>query len=185
MQPYGGYPPQQPPPGYPPPGYPPQQPPPGYPPQPPPPKKGMSALAIVLIVLGVLALLGIGTCAAGVLWVRSNANRIMAGLVDGGGLVLVSPSAVTAELAGSKKEYVGTWRSAQGSTLDIDPSGTVTFVKDEGGVKKNLTAPIAEFHGDDIVIKIGLPMTLRVTRPPHDVAGHWEMTADGLNLERK
>jgi hypothetical protein len=58
-------------------------------------------------------------------------------------------------------------------------------VKDEGGVKKNLTAPIAEFHGDDIVIKIGLPMTLRVTRPPHDVAGHWEMTADGLSLERK
>jgi hypothetical protein len=181
MQPYGGYPPQQPPPGYP------QQPPPGYPPpqQPLPPKKGMSAVAIVLIVLGVLALLGIGTCAAGILWVRSNANSIMAGLVDGGGFVLTSPPAVTAELAGAKKDYVGAWRSAQGSTLDIDAAGNMTFAKEENGVKKNLAAPIAEFHGDDIVIKVGLPILVRVTRPPHAVAGHWEMTADGLTLERK
>jgi hypothetical protein len=186
MQPYGGYPPQQPPPGYPqqpPPGYP-QQPPPGYPPTPPP-KKGMSAVAIVLIVLGVLALLGIGTCAAGIFWVRRNADSIMAGLVDGGGLVLKSPPAVTAELAGAKKEYVGAWRDAKGSTLDIDAAGDMALMNEENGTKKKLAAPIAEFRGDDIVIKVGLPILIRVTRPPHAVAGHWEMTADGLTLERK
>lgn len=145
----------------------------------------MSVLAIVLIVFGVLALLGIGTCAAGILWVRSNANSIMAGLVDGGGFVLTSPPAVTAELAGSKKDYVGSWQNAQGTTLEIQANGNVSFAKNENGVKKNMNAPIAEFHGDDIVIKVGIPIVIRVTKPPHAVSGRWEMTADGLLLERK
>src|SRR4051794_16179198 len=62
----------QPPPGYPPQGYgpspsgygPPHQVGPyGMPPQAPPPKRGMSAAAIILIILGIMVVLGGGSCA--------------------------------------------------------------------------------------------------------------------------
>jgi hypothetical protein len=79
-------------------------------------------------------------------------------------------------LPGAKKNYVGAWRSAGGSALDIDSAGNMTFDKSEGSVKKRLSAPIAEFRGDDMVIKIGLPIVIHMTEPPRSAAGHWAMT---------
>src|ERR1022692_4533640 len=70
----------------------------GYPQAPMPPKKGMGALGIVLIILGVLFVLGIGTCVGGYFWVKGKVSD----LVDSGALDLVSPPAVTAALAGPK-----------------------------------------------------------------------------------
>ena len=92
----------------------------------------MSGLMIALIVVGALAVLGLGTCVAGFFLVKAEVKKVAATLGDGG-LVLVSPPAVTADLAGSKKEYVGSWRSKHGSTLDIEPNGTMRFEKDEDG----------------------------------------------------
>jgi hypothetical protein len=145
----------------------------------------MSAVAIVLIVIGVLALLGFGACAVGLVWLKGRANNIMAGLVDGGGIVLSAPPAVTAELRGPKKNYVGAWRSARGSALDIDSAGNMTFENNESGMKKKLSASIAEFRGDDMVIRIGLSIVIHVTQPPHPVGEHWAMTADGVSLQRE
>ena len=151
---------------------------------------GYRALAIVLIVVGVLGVLALGTCAVGAFWVKRKADAVVASIADGG-LVMVSPPAVKAELAGAKKDYVGAWASARGSTLDIDADGNMKLVKDEdgdGGSREAITAPIASFRGDDIEVKLVVTLTIPVTVPPHRVGSpskHWEMTAKGVVFERK
>jgi hypothetical protein len=151
---------------------------------PPAPKKGLSGLAIALIVIGVIAVIGLGTCVAGVFYVKAKAEKF-ADSLDGGALVLASPPEVKAELAGAKKDYVGSWKSAKGSTLDLDPEGNLKLVRDEGGTKETLTAPIAAFQGNDMQIKAFVTLTIPVTSPPHRVGDHWSMTAKGVTFERK
>lgn len=143
-------------------------------------------VAIVLIVLGVLGLVLLGTCGAGVYFAKRTADRVAAELADGGGLVLVSPPAVKSELAGAKADYVGSWRASNGSELDIAPDGNVHyFKKDLSGASETINAPIASFSGNDIEIKIGVSVFIRVSSPPHKVGAHWEMTASGTTFERK
>jgi len=103
---------------------------------------------------------------------------------DGG----VSPPEVIAQLRGPKKAYVGSWSSARGkaSHLDIGPRGGIWFRRDEGAPYK---APpteglIAAFEGNDIKVDGAEQETIRVTVPPHEVDGHWEMTAQGVGLLR-
>ena len=94
----------------------------------------MSTLTIVLLVLGGLLLAGIGTCAAGAFWLKSKAEGALSELADGGGIVMASPPAVLAELAGARKDYVGDWRGANGNELVIhavdhgEPLSTVAEV---------------------------------------------------------
>jgi hypothetical protein len=145
---------------------------------------GYRALAIVLIVVGVIALIGLGTCAAGAFFVKRKVDRVAAGIADGG-LVLTSPPAVKAELAGPKKDYVGSWRSAAGSSLDIDPDGNMKYQKEEGGSKETITAPIASFRGNDIEVKFGVTLTIKVEEPPELVGSTWQMKANGVAFERK
>lgn len=148
---------------------------------------GYRALAIVLIVVGVLGLVAMGTCAAGAFWVKRKADDVASRFADGG-LVMVSPPAVKAELAGPKKEYVGSWKSARGSTLDIDADGNMKLVKDEdgdGGSHEAITAPIASFRGDDIELKLLVTITIPVTVPPHKTGPRWEMTAKGVDFTRE
>jgi hypothetical protein len=147
----------------------------------PPQKKGLSGLAIALIVIGVIAVIALGTCTAGFFYVKGKAE----GLVDGGGLVLVSPPEVKAELANAKKDYVGSWRSKKGSTLDIDADGNLKLALDEGGAKETLTAPIASFQGNDMQIKAFVTLTVPVTSPPRRTGDQWSMTAKGVTFERK
>jgi hypothetical protein len=150
----------------------------------PPQKKGMSVLAIVLIVLGTLLLLGVGTCVAGAFWLKGKAEGALGELADGGGIVLASPPAVKAELAGPRKAYVGSWHGS-GGDLIIDADGNLKFDKHKAsGMKESLNAPIAAFVGNDIEIRVLVRMVVKVT-PPHKVGDHWEMTADGVTLERK
>jgi hypothetical protein len=141
-------------------------------------------VAVVLIVVGVLALLGIGTCALGAFIVKRKVDKVASEIADGG-IVLAAPPAVKAELAGPKKDYVGSWRSAAGSSLDIDPDGNMKYVKDEGGAKESITAPIAAFRGDDIEVKFGITLTVRVTEPPRLIGTTWQMKANGVAFERK
>ncbi len=56
---------------------------------------------------------------------------------------------------------------------------------DGDGLRQTITAPIAEFRGDDIVARMLFTMTIRVSSPPHKVGDRWEMIADGVVLERK
>jgi hypothetical protein len=100
----------------------------GGPQAPMPVKKGMGALGIVLIVLGIVFVLGLGTCVGGYFWVKGKVSD----LVEGGALDLTSPPAVTAALAGAKKDYVGSWTSKKGSTLDIQSNGQMQYVKVKG-----------------------------------------------------
>jgi hypothetical protein len=156
------------------------------------PKKGMSTLAIVLIVVGVLLVLLVGTCGIAGYFVGRTVSEVKQNIADGG-IVLVAPPEVRAELeadAGAKKDFVGSWTSKSGkSTLDIDADGNLKLVKDEGGTKQTLAAPIADFKDNNIRVRLGLDFVLVVSEPPHRVNGgvgdHWEMTADRITWERK
>lgn len=88
---------------------------------------------------------------------------VVGGIAFVSGLVLASPPEVVAELAGPKKDWVGSWRSAAGkaSTLAIDPQGNVKFVQNEGGsYTETLTAPIAAFDGNDMKFRALVKMTV-------------------------
>jgi len=148
------------------------------------PKKGMSTLTIVLIIGGVLLVLGIGTCGAAAVWLGHKAKEVKENIADGG-LVLVAPAEVVADLAGPKKDYVGSWTSASGkSTLDIQSDGSLKLVQDERGTKETLTAPIAAFVGNDIEIRLGLTFKLNVTEPPHRQNDRWEVVVRGITFRR-
>lgn len=153
----------------------------GMPPQP---KKPMSTAMVLLIVFGVVLVLGLGTCAAGVLWFRSEVKEVEKNLGEGG-LVLASPPEVTTALAGPKKDYVGSWHSKRGSTLDITSSGELHMKLDEvGGTKEEFNAPIAAFIGDDMDLKVGLELRIKVSSTPHQADGKWHMTAKSIDWER-
>jgi hypothetical protein len=153
--------------------------------QPPVPKKGLSTGMIILIVVGVVFLLILGTCAAGVIWAERKASDFAKDMAEGG-VVLVSPPAVTSELAGAKKEYVGAWKSKKGSTMHIASSGNFLRELDEDGdgVKEKTEAPIAAFVGDDMQVKLIVTLLFRVSEPPHQVSGVWHMKVDGIDYER-
>jgi hypothetical protein len=144
-------------------------------------KKGLSTVAIVLIVLGVLLVLGLGTCVGGVYWAKSKVEKELA---DGGGVTLVAPPDVKEALAGPKKDYVGSWKSKRGSTLDIAETGEMRLNVDEGGGKETLTAPIARFKGDDMEVHMIVTVTIAVAKPPHQEGGTWRMRAKGIDFER-
>jgi hypothetical protein len=141
----------------------------------------MSALTITLIVMGVILVLGLGTCVAGAFFLKQQAEN----LVDGGGLVLASPPEVKAELAGAKKDYVGSWRSTKGSSLDIDAEGNIKMILAEGSAHESVTAAIAAFKGNDIEIHAIVTLAIPVTSTPHAVGDHVEMTAKGVTFQRK
>ena len=147
-------------------------------------RKGISTTTIVLIAVGVLVALGLGTCAAGAVWVGHKAKEVKQNIADGG-LVLVAPPEVVADLAGPKKDYVGSWVSASGkSTLDILSDGTLKLVQDEKGGKETLTAPIAAFVGNDMELRVGLTFEIAVSQPPHRVGDRFEMVARGITFHR-
>ena len=154
-----------------------------YPQQPPPQKKGMSALTIVLIVLGVLFVLGLGTCGVAGYWASKKLEDVKQSIGDGG-MVMVAPPDVAAALAGEKKEYVGAWRSKSGkSTLLITPAGQLSYSKAETTTKENISgAAIAAFQGNDIVVKMIVTLTIKVTQPPHASGAKTEMVADGITF---
>jgi hypothetical protein len=151
---------------------------------PPSPPKKSNTLAIVLAIIGVLFVLLIGTCAAGTWFLKKKTAEFAENIADGG-MVLVAPPEVKAELAGAKKDYVGSWTSASGkSTLDIDADGNVKLVKDEGGMKETITMPIAAFRGNDIEMKAVVTFKIDVPEPPRQEGGTWKMRAKGVSWQR-
>ncbi len=155
----------------------------GWPQQGPPPPKRTSALTIFLIILGVVLVLGGGTCAGLIMLARHGMKTVSDSIADGG-LVLVSPPAVTAALGKDKKSYVGTWTSSNGSKIAIVDDGSIEVVRKKGSSSESVTDVIAEFRGDDIVVKAVFELVVHVTKPPHQVGDHWEMTADDVEFQR-
>jgi hypothetical protein len=120
----------------------------------------------------------------GLLWVQRTAKTLAEDVKDGG-LVLVSPPEVRAELAGAKKDYVGSWTSSAGSSLKLDADGSLDFQKHEhGGGTETLKVPVARFEGNDIVAKPFVTVRLHVTEAPHRVGEHYEMTVEGIHFTR-
>jgi flagellar basal body-associated protein FliL len=148
-----------------------------------PPKKS-NTLAIVLGIVGVVLVLVVGTCAVGAYYVKQKTKEFAENIADGG-MVLVSPPEVKAELAGAKKDYVGSWKSVSGkSTFDIDAEGNMKLEKDEGGAKEAYTMPIAAFRGNDIEARAVITFKIDVPEPPHQVSGKWQMRAKGVTWQR-
>ena len=145
-------------------------------------KKPMSALAIVLIIIGVCALVCAGLVGAAVFWVKDKAEQ----LVGDGGIefVTASPDQVRAELAGAKKAYVGSWHAENGSALEVDEGGFLHYNKISEGSTSTWAMPIAGFGGDDIICKAFLTVVVRITVPPKQVDGRWVMVADGMTFRR-
>jgi len=146
----------------------------------------MSTLGIVLIVLGAMALLCVGAIGAGVYWVKGKAEKLVAEAGDGGfGVVVQSPEEVRAALAGEKRDYVGSWHSERGSSLEIKEDGSLSLAKAESaGRSTRFSLPIAAFRGDDIVCKAGFAMVIKVSQPPRQLDGDWELVADGIAFHR-
>ena len=156
-----------------------------YPQQPPPQKKGMSPLAIVLIVVCVFAGLGLVTCGVAGYWASKKLEDVKESIGDGG-MIMIAPPEVSAALAGDKKNYIGAWQSKSGkSSLLITPAGQLSYSKAETTTKENISgAAIAAFEGNDIVVKMIVTLRIKVTTPPHETGGKWEMVADGITFVR-
>jgi hypothetical protein len=152
-------------------------------PQPPQATKSNQTLKTVFIVLGVLFLLGMTTCIGTCMYAKGKVSEFAASIGDGG-LTLSSPEAVRDALAGPKKDYVGQWVNPKGTKFEIDADGSFKFEKSEGSTSTT-NAPIAAFSGNDIVIKVFVTVTFKVSTPPHRVGDHMEMVMDGLIFTRK
>ena len=170
-----------------------------------------SPVTIVLAVIGGVLLLAVGTCVAAGVFLGREAKKVVAQVVEGGivlddggmviksrggglgltssaegGVAVAGPAVVRRALAGSRQGYVGSWRSARGSTLDIHPDGRLVFDNTERpGSTSRMDGEISAFAGDDIEVFMLVSVTLKVTQAPHEVADHWEMTLDGVRFERR
>jgi hypothetical protein len=83
-----------------------------------------------------------------------------------------------------KTAYVGEWRAPDMSLL-ITQDGTVVYWRKKGGSTTSIDAPLKRFEGDNFVVGIGLwTTTFVVSKPPHQEAGRWKMTVDGVELTR-
>ncbi|MBV8836591.1 MAG: hypothetical protein JO000_08635 [Alphaproteobacteria bacterium] len=83
-----------------------------------------------------------------------------------------------------KAAYVGDWR-AQNMSLLLTKDGSVKYKRVNGGVTKSVEAGLRRFEGDNLVV--GIPFittTFEVSKPPHQEAGAWKMTVDGVELTR-
>ena len=83
-----------------------------------------------------------------------------------------------------KQEYVGEWKSKEMYML-ILADGSLRYQRLKGGGTVEVSGPIKEFQGDNIVVGIGfITTTFEVSTPPHEEDGVWKMVVDGVELVR-
>lgn len=102
------------------------------------------------------------------------------------GLALLALAACGKPVPQDKQAYVGTWSSEQ-MLLQISQEGRVVYKRKVGdNGSKSMDAPIKDYKGNDIVAGVGpLETTFVVSVPPHQDAGAWKMTVDGVELTRQ
>jgi len=84
-----------------------------------------------------------------------------------------------------KSAYVGEWRAPAMAIL-ITQDGEVRHARKENGKSKSMKAPLKRFEGDNFVVGLGPVSTIfAVSVAPHEEAGVWRMTVEGVELTRK
>ena len=83
-----------------------------------------------------------------------------------------------------KQDYVGEWRSKEMYLL-ILADGSLRYQRLKGGGTVEVSGPIKEFQGDNIVVGVGfITTTFEVSTPPHEEDRVWKMVVDGVELEK-
>jgi hypothetical protein len=99
-------------------------------------------------------------------------------------LAVVSLASCGVAVPAEKANYVGEWK-ADGMSLLITRDGSIVYHRRRKGARTSIDAPLKAFHGDDFDVGIGpLTTTFKVNVPPHEEAGEWKMTVDGVELTR-
>lgn len=84
----------------------------------------------------------------------------------------------------SRLNYVGSWQSNEMALLILQ-DGSVAYKRIKGGGTSSINGPLKEFDGDDFVVGVlFLTTTFKVTEPPHEVNGRWQMVVDGVRLTK-
>lgn len=84
----------------------------------------------------------------------------------------------------SRLHYVGSWQNNEMALL-ILKDGSVAYKRLKGGVTTSVNGPLKEFNGDDFVVGVLFLTTIfKVTEPPHEVEGKWQMVVDGVRLTK-
>lgn len=100
-------------------------------------------------------------------------------------LLTVALTGCAKPIPAERSAYVGEWHGSAMALL-ITPDGSVAYRRLEGGVNKSIDAPLKEFEGDNFVVGIGpISTTFVVSKAPHEDAGKWKMTVDGVELSRE
>ncbi len=93
-------------------------------------------------------------------------------------------SACSEPLPEDKLSYVGEWQSKE-MGLIILQDGTVAYKRLKGGGSTSVNGPIKEFNGNDFKVGIlFLTTTFKVSEPPHEINGLWQMVVDGVRLTK-
>ena len=99
-------------------------------------------------------------------------------------LAACSPSTIYTPLPADRLEYAGDWQGG-GISLQIEPGGRVMYARKEGSNSRSIDAPLKEFKGNNFVVGLAFMKTeFVVAAPPHEEAGVWKMTVDGVELIR-
>ncbi len=93
-------------------------------------------------------------------------------------------TACSKPLPEDKLSYVGEWQSKEMGLLILG-DGSVAYKRIKGGTTTSVNGPLKEFVGDDFVVGFSfLTTTFKVSEPPHQVNGQWQMVVDGVRLSR-
>jgi hypothetical protein len=67
--------------------------------------------------------------------------------------------------------------------LFILSDGTVDYKRLKSSGTTSVNGSLKEFRGDDFVVGFGpVVTTFKVSEPPHEVGGKWQMVVDGVRL---
>lgn len=103
------------------------------------------------------------------------------------GLLSILLIACSKPLPLDKKDYVGTWQSADGRIhLNISSEGRLEYKNKQPNSSTSVSAPITEFNGSSFSAGLGsLSTYFKVTQAPQQNAdGTWTMTVDGHQLKK-
>lgn len=101
-------------------------------------------------------------------------------------IFLLLLSACSKPLPAERQGYVGHWRNDEGNiNLVIHQTGEVNYERKTGSTSVTVNAPLKEFQGDDFVVGIGFVTTVfKVSEPPSEKEGKWQMVVDGVRLTK-
>ena len=96
----------------------------------------------------------------------------------------LSLAACSNPLPEDRIDYVGEWQSKEMGLLILQ-DGTVAYKRLKGGGSTSVNGPLKEFVGNDFAVGfLFLTTTFKVSEPPHQIDGTWQMVVDGVRLTK-